>query len=216
LTRAKSLSSQARNLWASSKWLITIVVTALVSAYLGNTVPKWVADKKIIQVERGFSNKTLPPKLRYSADGTKFPYFFATQLRLENVGNVNLYNEEINVILADSSMDCGIIKRSDHRIKAYGLQGDRAFDSDFDNFIYSNSPDRATIYLSDLKVGEHRVFLLFSNFAFRTALVPNDEDLKIKTRVPVKPDASFEDDPWKLTNCEHLRETAPPSPNSAE
>ena len=176
------------------------------SAYLGNAVPKWVADKKIIQVERGFSNKTLPAKLRYPADGTRFPYFFATELRIENSGNVDLSNEQIDVILADSSMDCGIIKRSDHRIKAYGLKGIKAFDSDFDNFIFAHDASSASIYLSDLKIGDHRVFLIFSNFAFRTALLPVDKELKIATRTPIKPDASFEDDPWKLTNCKHLQE----------
>jgi hypothetical protein len=190
--------------WKSSKWFLALLVTALIGAYFGNAVPKWLAEKKVIQIERGFSNKTLPAKLRYKADGTRFPYFFATQFRMENIGNVDLSNEDIKVILANSSMDCGIIKSTDHRVKAFGLRGKEQFDSDFNNFIYVNDAKSASIYLSDLKRGEHVVFLLFSNFAFRPAFIPSDGDLKIKTRTPIKPDASFEDDPSKLTNCDHL------------
>ena len=186
----------------------TMIITAIISAYIGFALPHWIEGKKVLQYERGFTNKTLPPNLRFTDPGSRFPYMYSSQVRLENVGNVGLENQFVNLRLAPSSMDCGLLKPDERRVKAYEATKRGVFDGDFDNFISTDDNLNLTIHLANLPVGEHKTFILFSNFAFRTVLVPKDSDLTIRTIVPKRPDSSFSDDPRKLFNCRELIEEA--------
>ena len=189
-----------------AKFAASLVLTAIVSAYVGFAVPRWLEGEKIVQYERGFTNMTLPKKLRYSAEGSRFPYIYSSEIRLENVGDVDLTNEALSLRLAPSSMDCGMMKPEERRVRAYEATSQGMFDADFDNFISTDDNQNLTIQLANLPVGEHKTFLLFSNFAFRTVMRPKDEKLTLKTIVPKRPDRSFADDPEKLFNCRELIE----------